>query len=262
MSTRRKGKAAGRAKGGAGRGRAASRGGRSGGWRGLPFPVKVWLRRAVIALLVVFVIAPLSLVVLYRFVPVPVTPLMLIRLVEGQGLSKDWVAWEAIAVPMRQAVVAAEDNLFCEHSGFDWKSLEAAVEAYAAGERAGGGSTISMQTAKNLFLWPSRSIIRKGLEVPLTASLELLWPKQRILEVYLNIAEWGPGVYGVEAAARHYFDRPASVLSLALASRLAAVLPNPLEWSPQPAGDYVAQRAGTIRTRVRQLGPLLDCVSD
>jgi monofunctional biosynthetic peptidoglycan transglycosylase len=119
-----------------------------------------------------------------------------------------------------------------------------------------------MQTAKNLFLWPSRSIIRKGLEVPLTGSIELLWPKQRILEVYLNIAEWGPGIYGIEAAARHYFDRPASELSLAQASRLAAVLPNPLEWSPQPAGDYVVRRSGVIRTRVRQLGPLLACVSD
>lgn len=257
MSTRRK-----QGRGGNGRGRAPAPSRRFGWWRAIPLTLKGWLRRAVIALLVVFVIAPLTLVVLYRFVPVPVTPLMLIRLVEGQGLSKDWVAWEAFAVPMRQAVVAAEDNLFCQHSGFDWQSLEAAAKAYAAGERAGGGSTISMQTAKNLFLWPSRSIIRKGLEVPLTASLELLWPKQRILEVYLNIAEWGPGIYGIEAASRHYFDRPASQLSLAQASRLAAVLPNPLEWSPQPAGDYVVQRSGVIRTRVRQLGPLLDCVSD
>ena len=260
MSTKRKGRAAGRAKG-AGRTRTPARRSRFAWWRELPGSLRGWLRRAVIALLVVFVAAPLALVLLYRFVPVPVTPLMMIRLVEGQGLAKDWVAWDAIAVPMRQAVVAAEDNLFCEHSGFDWKSLEAAVTAYAAGERAGGGSTISMQTAKNLFLWPSRSIIRKGLEVPLTASIELLWPKRRILEVYLNIAELGPGIYGVEAASRHYFKRPAGELSLAQASRLAAVLPNPLEWSPQPPGGYVQRRAGIIRTRIRQLGPLLDCVS-
>ena len=261
MSTKRKGRAPGRAKG-AGRTRTPARRSRFGWWRDLPGSLRGWLRRAVVALLAVFVVAPLALVLLYRFVPVPVTPLMLIRLVEGQGLAKDWVAWDDIAVPMRQAVVAAEDNLFCEHSGFDWKSLEAAVSAYAAGERAGGGSTISMQTAKNLFLWPSRSIIRKGLEVPLTASIELLWPKRRILEVYLNIAELGPGIYGVEAASRHYFKRPARELSLAQASRLAAVLPNPLEWSPQPPGGYVQRRAGVIRTRIRQLGPLLDCVSD
>jgi monofunctional glycosyltransferase len=235
---------------------------RAGGWKALPLAFRRWTRRVAAALLIVFVIAPLTLIVIYRFVPVPVTPLMLIRLVEGEGLSKDWVSWHEIAVPMRQSVVASEDNLFCEHSGFDWESLEAAAKAYAAGERAGGGSTISMQTAKNLFLWPSRSVVRKGLEVPLTATLELLWPKQRILEVYLNIAEWGPGIYGIEAAARHYFKRPARELSLAQASRLAAVLPNPLEWRPQPADSYVAQRSAVIRTRVRQLGPLLDCVSD
>jgi monofunctional biosynthetic peptidoglycan transglycosylase len=221
-----------------------------------------WLRRAVIALLLVFVALPLALILLYRVVPPPVTPLMLIRLAQGQGLERDWVSLDAISPHLREAVVAAEDNLFCEHRGFDWRSLENAAKAFAAGERAGGGSTISMQTAKNLFLWPSRSIVRKGLEVPLTAAIELLWPKRRIIEVYLNIAELGPGIYGAEAAARHYFDRPASDLSATQAARLAAVLPNPLEWSPQPAGDYVARRAETIRMRIRQLGPMLDCVRE
>jgi len=221
-----------------------------------------WVRRVIVTLLVVFVVLPLALILLYRVVPPPVTPLMLIRLVQGQGLERDWVPFEQISPHLREAVVAAEDNLFCEHSGFDWRSLEEAAKAYAAGERAGGGSTISMQTAKNLFLWPSRSIVRKGLEVPLTAALELLWPKRRIVEVYLNIAELGPGIYGAEAAARHYFERPASELSPTQAARLAAVLPNPLEWSPQPAGDYVAGRAGVIRTRIRQLGPMLDCVRE
>ena len=233
-----------------------------GWWRALPEMLRLWLRRAVVALLLVFVVAPLVLTLLYRFVPPPVTPLMLIRLVEGQGLERDWVAWEEISPHLRQAVVASEDNLFCEHSGFDWQSLEAAAKAYAAGERAGGGSTISMQTAKNLFLWPSRSIVRKGLEVPLTAMLELLWPKQRILEVYLNIAEWGPGLYGIEAAARHYFKRSAGDLTPRQASQLVAVLPNPLEWRPVPPDSYVTRRAGVIRTRIRQLGPLLDCVRD
>lgn len=229
---------------------------------GLSGTLRTWLRRIVVALLLVFVVLPLALILLYRVVPPPVTPLMLIRLAEGQGLAHDWVPWDEISPQLRQAVVAAEDNLFCEHRGFDWRSLETAAKAYAAGERAGGGSTISMQTAKNLFLWPSRSIVRKGLEVPLTAALELLWPKRRILEVYLNIAELGPGIYGAEAAARHYFERPASELTATQAARLAAVLPNPLEWRPQPAGDYVARRADTIRTRMRQLGPLLDCVRE
>ena len=232
------------------------------GSRALAAMLRLWWRRALVALLVVFVALPLALILLYRVAPPPATPLMLIRLVQGYGWERDWVPWEAISPHLRQAVVAAEDNLFCEHSGFDWQSLEQAAKAYAAGERAGGGSTISMQTAKNLFLWPSRSIVRKGLEVPLTAAIEVLWPKRRILEVYLNVVELGPGVYGAEAAARHYFERPAIELTPTQAARLAAVLPNPLEWSPQPAGDYVARRAATIRTRVNQLGPLLDCVRD
>lgn len=221
-----------------------------------------WLRRIVAALLVVFLVLPLALILLYRVVPPPATPLMLIRLVQGQGLAHDWVPLEAISPHLRQAVVASEDNLFCEHRGFDWRSLESAARAFAAGERAGGGSTISMQTAKNLFLWPSRSIVRKAVEVPLTAGIELLWPKRRILEVYLNVAELGPGIYGAEAAARHYFQRPASELSATQAARLAAILPNPLAWSPQPPGDYVARRGETIRLRIRQLGPLLDCVGE
>jgi monofunctional glycosyltransferase len=248
--------------------------GRSGAARGTAWPwarraqgglgggLGTWLRRIVVTLLVVFVVAPLVLILLYRFVPPPVTPLMLIRVVEGQGLARDWVPWEEISPQLRQAVVASEDNLFCEHSGFDWQSLQAAAEAYASGERAGGGSTISQQTAKNLFLWPSRSIVRKALEVPLTAAIEVIWPKRRILEVYLNIVELGPGIYGAEAAARHYFDRAAGDLTATQAARLAAVLPNPLEWSAQPPGSYVQQRARVIQTRIRQLGPLLDCVRD
>ncbi len=248
-------RAAGRRKGGRERGWTAR-------WQAIPEALRRWARRVVVALLLVFVVAPLALTLLYRFVPPPVTPLMLIRLAQGQGLERDWAAWEEISPHLRQAVVASEDNLFCEHSGFDWESLEAAAKAYASGERAGGGSTISMQTAKNLFLWPSRSIIRKGLEVPLTAMLELLWPKRRILEVYLNIAEWGPGIYGIEAAARHYFKRPAKDLTPRQASQLVAVLPNPLEWRPVPPDTYVVRRAGVIRTRIRQLGPLLDCVRD
>lgn len=221
-----------------------------------------WLRRIAVVLLAVFVVAPLALILLYRFVPPPVTPLMLIRLVQGEGLSRDWVPWEEISPQLRQAVVASEDNLFCEHSGFDWQSLQAAAEAYASGERAGGGSTISQQTAKNLFLWPQRSVVRKALEVPLTAAIEVIWPKRRILEVYLNVVELGPGIYGAESAAQHYFERAAGDLTAAQAARLAAVLPNPREWSAQPAGGYVQRRARVIQTRIRQLGPLLDCARD
>ena len=220
------------------------------------------LRRLAIWALGIAVVVPLVLILIYRVVPPPITPLMVIRIVEGRGLERDWTPLEEISPHLRRAVVAAEDNLFCEHSGFDWDSLEAAVRSYAAGKRAGGGSTLSMQTAKNLFLWPRRSVVRKALEVPLTGALELLWPKHRILEVYLNIAEWGPGIYGAEAAARANYGVGARDLSLRQASRLAAILPSPLKWRAAPAGDYVAKRAATIRKRTRQLGPLLDCVSD
>jgi monofunctional glycosyltransferase len=262
VSKSRRGGGAGKAGGKRRKGAPAARW-RMPAWR-RPSGGTLWrlLQRTAVVLLLVFVVAPAALVLLYRFVPPPVTPLMLIRLAEGQGLSRDWVPWEEISPHLRQAAVAAEDNLFCEHSGFDWGSLEAAARAYAAGARAGGGSTISMQTAKNLFLWPRRSVVRKALEVPLTAAIEFTWPKRRILEVYLNVAELGPGIYGTEAAARHYFDRSARDLTLAQASRLAAVLPNPLAWSPQPPGSYVQRRSGVIRTRINQLGPLLDCVRD
>ncbi len=225
--------------------------------RGLLVHFRRWLLWAAAAM----VLLPVLLIVGYRFLPPPITPLMVIRLVEGQDLNHEWVAWDEISPNLRRAVIAAEDNLFCEHDGFDWTSLEVAVRSYAEGKRAGGGSTISMQTAKNLFLWPNRSLVRKALEVPLTAALELLWPKRRILETYLNIAEWGPGIYGAEAAARAYFGTTARDLSLRQASQLAAVLPSPLKWRPSPPGDYVARRAATIRRRVGQLGPLLDCVS-
>jgi monofunctional biosynthetic peptidoglycan transglycosylase len=192
--------------------------------------------------------------------PVPLTPLMVIRLLEGEGLQKRWVALDEIAPILPQAAVAAEDNRFCEHSGFDWEELEGQIDAWLAGERPRGASTITMQTAKNLFLWPGRDFVRKALEAWLTPQIELLWPKRRIMEVYLNIAELGPGIYGAEAAARAYFGRPASALSAEQASLLAAILPSPREWSPVRPTDYLLGRARTIRTRIGQLGAMLDCL--
>lgn len=225
------------------RGAAAKRGRRILGWT-----------------LAVLLLGPLALILVYRVVPAPVTPLMLIRLVEGEGLSRDWTPLSRIAPAVPQAVIAAEDNRFCAHGGYDWKAIQDAVEDYQDGERLRGASTVSMQTAKNLFLWPGRSFLRKGLEAWLTWQLELLWPKRRIMEAYLNIAEWGPGLYGVEAAARRYFDKPAADLSRREAALLAAVLPNPRRWSPAEPTGYIRRRAGVIARRIGQLGPLLDCV--
>ncbi len=215
--------------------------------------VLVWL--VVLALLL-----PAGLVLLYRVVPPPATPLMAIRALEGQGWQRDWVALAEIAVPLREAVVAAEDNRFCGHWGFDLEALRDAVSEWRAGGRLRGASTISMQTAKNLFLWPGRAWLRKGLEAYLTLHLELLLPKRRILELYLNVAEFGPGLYGAEAAARHHFGVAAADLTRRQASLLAAVLPNPLERTAGRPSGYVAAQAGRIRTRMTQLGPLLDCV--
>ena len=218
--------------------------------------MKRTLRRWTLTILAVTIGLPVLLVAAYRFVPPPVTPLMLLR---DAPIDRRWVAIDAIATALPRAVIAAEDNLFCRHWGVDWQSLSAAVEAYSDGERAGGGSTITMQTAKNLFLWPDRHAVRKALEFPLTLLIETVWPKQRILEVYLNIVEWGDGIYGAEAAARHHFGRSAAELSTREAARLAAVLPSPLKWSASRPGDYVARRTAIIERRVRQLGPLLDC---
>jgi monofunctional biosynthetic peptidoglycan transglycosylase len=212
-----------------------------------------------VGLLLVLLVPP-ALLLVYRFLPVPITPLMVIRLVEGQGLDKAWLSLEAIAPALPQAVVAAEDNRFCQHAGFDWRELEGQIEALLAGERPRGASTITMQTAKNLFLWPGRDLARKALEAWLTPQIELLWPKRRIVEVYLNIAEFGPGIYGAEAAARVYFGKSARGLNAREAALLAAVLPSPRDWSPRRPTEYLRGRARTIRTRIDQLGPMLDCV--
>lgn len=214
------------------------------------------LRRWILAALAIAVGLPLLLVLAYRVVPPPVTPLMLLR---DAPIDRRWVPLDEIAPALARSVIAAEDNLFCRHWGIDWKSLSEAVDAYVEGERAGGGSTISMQTAKNLFLWPDRHAARKALEFPLTLLIEAVWPKRRILEVYLNVVEWGDGIYGAEAAAQRHFGKPARDLSRREAARLAAVLPSPLKWSASRPGDYVARRTAIIERRVEQLGPLLDC---
>jgi monofunctional biosynthetic peptidoglycan transglycosylase len=161
---------------------------------------------------------------------------------------------------LAQAVVASEDNLFCRDDlGFDFEALAGQIAAWRDGERPRGASTITMQTAKNLLLWPGRDPIRKIIEAWLTPQVALLWPKQRIIEVYLNVVEFGPGLYGAEAAARRLFGRSAATLTLEQAVQLAVVLPDPLHWSAAHPGPYVRERTETIERRIGQLGPLLDC---
>ena len=199
-----------------------------------------------LVLVVVFVI-PLVWVAIVRLVPPPVTPLMLIRLPEGNGLDYRWRPISRISPALVQAAIAAEDSRFCEHHGFDYRAIE---KAMAHNERRPGrirgGSTISQQTAKNVFLWQGRSYLRKGLEAYFTVLTEGLWGKRRIMETYLNVVEWGPGIYGAEAAAQRYFGTDAAHLTNVQASRLAAILPSPLKWRADAPGAYVQKRSRRI----------------
>ena len=213
-----------------------------------------------VVLLAVFVVLPVGLILLYRAVPPPLTSVMVIRLLEGQSLTREWVPLERIAPSVRYAVIASEDNTFCTHAGVDWTALRQAVDAELEGGGRGGASTITMQTARNLMLWPGRSYIRKAMELYVATLIDALWPKERILEVYLNIAEWGPGVFGIEAAARHHFGVSAENVTTGEAARLAVILPNPIELHATASTGHVTRRARIVRQRIDQLGPLLDCV--
>lgn len=218
------------------------------------------LSRRLIKLLLWSSAVSVLLVLVLRWVPPPFTALMVERKIEswtgGESidLQRCWRPWKVLPDDLKMAVIAAEDQKFADHWGFDIAAIRA---AFAHNERGGslrGASTLSQQVAKNLFLWSGRSWVRKGFEVWFTAWIELLWPKQRILEVYLNSVEWGNGVFGAEAAAQHHFGKGAAYLSTAQASQLAAVLPNPREWSAGRPGPHVRRRASWIRQQMRQLG--------
>lgn len=218
-------------------------------------PLRSWLLRLVVATLAL----PTLVIGIYAFLNPPITPLMVIRLFQGESLHKQWVPLDQISSHLVKAVIAAEDNRFCEHNGFDGDALWREIQTWLDGDRPRGASTITMQTAKNILLWPSRDLLRKLVEAWMTPQIELMWSKQRILEVYLNIAEMGPGLYGAEAAAEAYFGKTARQLSPLQGSLIAASLPNPRAFSPSRPSNYVKVRARTIRRRTDQLGSLLDC---
>ncbi|WP_407637267.1 monofunctional biosynthetic peptidoglycan transglycosylase [Algoriphagus marincola] len=216
--------------------------------------------RSLLKLVLGFFVLSILSVFFFKFVPVPVTPLMLIRTFEQATdekqsikLSKDWVPASEISKHAFQAVYAAEDQNFLEHHGFDWKAMEKAWEQNKKGKRIKGASTISQQTAKNVFLWPARTYLRKGLEAYFTVLIELIWGKERTLEVYLNVIEMGPGIYGIEAAAQTYYGKPASELNRAEAAMIAAILPNPRKWSPKNPTNYLKSRQSWI---LKQMGNL------
>ncbi|MFN8238796.1 MAG: monofunctional biosynthetic peptidoglycan transglycosylase [Chitinophagales bacterium] len=218
-----------------------------------------WTKRAIIAFFVLSILSTL----VFRFIPVPVTPLMLIRSVEQMAdgqmpvIRKDWVPLKEMSSNIVLAVIASEDQKFAEHFGFDFEAIEKVVKQNEKLKKRGkpikGGSTISQQCAKNVYLFPQRSYLRKGLEVYFTFLIELVWSKKRIMEVYLNVIEMGDGIYGVQAASRAYFKKDAKNLTSSEAALIAAVLPNPRKWNAGKPNGYINKRKNWI---LRQMGHL------
>ncbi len=211
---------------------------------------KLW-RLMLVKLPLAFFAVTFLWVLILKWCPVYVTPLMVKRSIEYRHdktfqTRKTWVSYDRISPEMAKAVIASEDNLFDKHNGFDWKAIRQAQKEYESGKRRRGGSTISQQTAKNVFLLPHKSIIRKGFEAYFTVLIELVWDKRRIMEVYLNVAEMGKGIYGVEAAAETYFGTSATKLTRRQACLIAACLPNPIKRNPGQPSAYIRKRAGDI----------------
>ncbi len=211
------------------------------------------LVRGFVLVCVLFVVLSVGAVLALRSVDPPTTAVMLLQPGSVADLEHTWVARSSIAWDAARAVIASEDQRFVEHHGIDFVSLDKALADYRGGDDLRGASTITQQVAKNLFLWQGRSFVRKGLEAYFAVLIELCWPKERILEVYLNIAEFGPRVFGVEAAARQYFGSSAAALRLSDAALLAAVLPNPARLSAARPSDYVRERQEFIAAQVRLL---------
>ena len=222
-------------------------------------------RRTIVRLLAgigaIALIAVPTVILLFRFVNPPYSSLMISNALAGRTLKHKWVSLENISPYLVRAVVTSEDARFCRHRGVDWGELEDAIER--AGERGGGprgASTIPMQTAKNLFLWQRRSYVRKAIEIPLAYVMSALWPKRRMLEIYLNIAEWGPGVFGIQAAARHHFRTTAARLSPQQSAQLAAALPNPHVRNAGRPGPKTRALARRMEKRVKRAAAPLDCI--
>ena len=203
-------------------------------------------------------------VLVYRWLPVPITPLMIIRNVEqlgdGKGLKMehDWVSLDDISPKLQLAVVCSEDQNYLKHFGVDWGAIQKALKENEKGKRLRGGSTITQQTAKNVFLWQGRSYLRKGLELWFTLLIEVFWSKERIMEVYLNSIEMGDGIYGAEAASQYWFHKSAKKLTKDEAAAIAAILPNPLRYKANPASNYISQRKVWVKQQMNFWGNELD----
>ncbi|MEC4117580.1 monofunctional biosynthetic peptidoglycan transglycosylase [Myroides phaeus] len=220
------------------------------------------LTRFIFKILILFFGLSIFSVIFFRFVPIPFTPLMFIRVYEQVKddkqikLEHKWVSIDQISVNLQKAVIASEDGHFLKHNGFDFKAIEKAMKNNEKGKRIKGGSTISQQTAKNVFLWPGRSYVRKGFEAYFTVLIELLWSKERILEVYLNSIEMGDGFYGAQAAAKHWYKKDANKLTPTEAAGIAVILPNPRKYKATNSGPYITKRKQTITRYINGFGPL------
>lgn len=216
--------------------------------------LKIW--RWTKRIFLILFISQFLYIILLKWVNPPITITQLVSWVTGHGLKRDYVDASEISKNARLAVIASEDQLFADHSGFDWKSIRKAMEYNEKKPgRIRGGSTISQQVAKNVFLWQGRSMIRKGLEAYFTFMIELIWGKERILEVYLNVIEMGDGIFGIERAANIYFNKNAKDLSEREAALIAACLPNPKRYKVKPPSRYITNRAQKIMQQMRFLAP-------
>jgi monofunctional biosynthetic peptidoglycan transglycosylase len=224
-------------------------------WRRLLGKAARWA----IVLSLTYAAVVLLLVAAYRWVNPPMSTLMLGQWVTGTTIRQRWAPLERISPNLRHAVIVSEDGSFCRHHGVDWGEIADAIEGARDGI-ARGGSTISMQVVKNLFLWPSKSYLRKAIEIPTAYLIELAWPKRRILEIYLNIAEWGPGIFGAEAASLYHFRKPPSLLSAREAALLAVSLPNPFDREAGSPGPGTVRLADNLMTRMRGTQALAGCV--
>jgi monofunctional biosynthetic peptidoglycan transglycosylase len=222
-------------------------------------PVRRFVRRLALAIAIV-VFMPMVLLPVYSAVNPAITTVMIAKRIAGASIKKAWRSIEAISPHLVRAVIVAEDARFCAHSGIDWQQVEEVILDAENGGPLRGASTITMQTVKNLFLWSGRSWFRKGLEVPLALYADAVLSKRRIMEIYLNIAEWDKGVYGAEAAARHYFGISAARLSAAQAARMAATLPAPRLRNPARPGRTMGRLAGVYARRAAVSGPYVACV--
>ena len=209
-----------------------------------------------------FVALSIVSVIIFKWVPIPVTPLMLTRTIENKFegkeayLNHDWESLENISPNLQKAVIASEDGYFLKHHGFDFKAIQKAFKNNSRGKKLKGGSTISQQTAKNVFLWQGRSYFRKGLEAYFTVLIELIWGKERIMEVYLNSIEMGDGIYGAQAAAQYWYKKDAVNLSKNDAAGIAAILPNPRKFSASHPSSYISKRKNKILRVMRQTGKI------